>query len=293
MKIVLHLHPDKSKVKAVLLDLISFLEANGHVILINSKNVNSYSDINLPMINSKSDYSEVDLIISVGGDGTFIGASRNVVGTEIPILGLHLGGLGFLAEVLINNFHVKLNEFFAGNYKIETRKILEAEVEYATYTKKYYAINDIIVHRSETMGMCKIDTFVDDEFLNTYRGDGLIISTPSGSTAYNMSAGGPIVLPQLDIVTLTPICPHSLSARPIIIGNDQVVTFDLESSHKKIDLDIDGQQKISLMDVTKVNIKLSPDSLKVVRFSDYSFFRTLQTKLNWGVDKRDEKDINE
>jgi len=289
MNIVLHLHPDKTKVENVLPELIKYLNSNRHEIHINSKDNSIYNDLGFPTLNQQEDYKGIDLIISVGGDGTFIGASRNIVGTEIPILGLHLGGLGFLAEVLVNNFHEKLDEFFAGKYKIETRKILEAEVEYSTHTEKHFAINDILVHRSETMGMCRIDTYVDDDFLNTYRGDGLILSTPSGSTAYNMSAGGPIVLPHLDIVTLTPVCPHSLSARPVIIGSNQVVTFDPESSQKKIDLDIDGQLKISLKDVIKVKIKLSSSALKVVRFSDYSFFRTLQKKLSWGVDKRNEK----
>ncbi|MBN2279458.1 MAG: NAD(+)/NADH kinase [Candidatus Marinimicrobia bacterium] len=290
MKIVLHLHPERLKVELVLFKLVNFLRSKGHQIYINSKDNTVFSDINLPKIQDARDYDGTDLVISIGGDGTFIGASRNLVGTDIPILGLHLGGLGFLAEVLVENFQEKLREFFAGKYRTETRKILEAEVHFQKHEEKHYAINDFLIHRSETMGMCTIDTYVDDDYLNTYRGDGLIISTPSGSTAYNMSAGGPIVLPHLDIMTLTPVCPHSLSARPLIIGNNQLVTFNLESNHKKIDLDIDGQFKISLARVKKINIKISDKSLKVIRFKDYSFFRTLQTKLNWGVDKRNHKD---
>ncbi len=160
---------------------------------------------------------------------------------------------------------------------------------YKDHTEKYQSINDVLINRHETMGMCKFVTYVDNEYLNTYRGDGLIVSTPSGSTAYNMSAGGPIISPHLDIITLTPVCPHSLSTRPVIIGGNQTVTFELQKSRKTIALDIDGQKRILLDKVIRVHIKNSESFLNIVRFNDYSFFRTLQTKLNWGVDPRNKE----
>ncbi|MFP4548075.1 MAG: NAD(+)/NADH kinase [Fidelibacterota bacterium] len=290
MKISLHLHPERKKVKTILPGIIDYLNVNGHQVFICEKDRNLCRNYDVILLKGIEECVSipVDLVISIGGDGTFIGAARLIAGTEIPIIGLHSGGLGFLAEVLLENFETKLNEFFKGHYSIEKRKILETEIVYPNHSKKYNSINDILIHRNQTIGMCKFITYVDGDFLNTYRGDGLIISTPSGSTAYNMSAGGPIILPHLDIITLTPICPHSLSARPIIIGGDQVVSFQLEKNRNVLALDIDGQERVLLESAIKVNIKNSSHSLNVVRFDDYSFFKTLQTKLNWGVDKRNE-----
>ncbi len=290
MKISLHLHPERIKVKAILPGIIDYLNVNGHQVFICKKDRNLCRNYDVTLLENIEECVSipVDLVISIGGDGTFIGAARLIAGTEIPIIGMHSGGLGFLAEVLLENFETKLNEFFKGHYSIEKRKILETEIVYPNHSKKYNSINDILIHRNQTIGMCKFITYVDGDFLNTYRGDGLIISTPSGSTAYNMSAGGPIILPHLDIITLTPICPHSLSARPIIIGGGQVVSFQLEKNQNVLALDIDGQERVLLESAIKVNIKNSSHSLNVVRFDDYSFFKTLQTKLNWGVDKRNE-----
>ncbi len=290
MNVLLHLHPERAKVEAVLPGLLKYLESAGHKVYLCNDDKSLCAGFNVIHIDHLSECKKllIGLAISVGGDGTFIGAARVIAGTDIPILGLHMGGLGFLAEVLLENFEDKLNQFFAGNYTIEQRKILQAKILYANHTEVVNSINDILIHRNETMGMCKFETYVDKDFLNTYRGDGLIVSTPSGSTAYNISAGGPIVLPQLDVITLTPVCPHSLSARPVIIGGKQVITFDLTQNRKQIALDIDGQRRINLNDAKEVHITNSQKTLKVVRFSDYSFFKTLQTKLNWGVDKRNE-----
>lgn len=290
MKISLHLHPERTKVKKILPGIIEYLQQNGHQVFICKKDYNLCREYSVSLLEKIEECVSIpaDLVISIGGDGTFIGAARIIAGTNIPIIGLHSGGLGFLAEVLLENFQTKLDDFFNGNYTIEKRKILETEIVYQNHAKKYNSINDILIHRNETMGMCKFITYVDGDLLNTYRGDGLIISTPSGSTAYNMSAGGPIISPHLDIITLTPICPHSLSARPIIIGGNQVITFQLEKNENILALDIDGQERVLLDSAVQVNIKNSPHSLDVVRFEDYSFFKTLQTKLNWGVDKRNE-----
>ncbi len=291
MKIGLQLHPNKNKVKKILPKLLNFLSAKNHEVFIVDNDLKFYKDLKVNLINSIDEFISIpiDLMISIGGDGTYIGASRNVIGTNIPIMGVHLGGLGFLAEVLIENFENKLNDFFEGKYRIEQRKILETEMIYKDHTEKYQSINDVLINRHETMGMCKFVTYVDNEYLNTYRGDGLIVSTPSGSTAYNMSAGGPIISPHLDIITLTPVCPHSLSTRPVIIGGNQTVTFELQKSRKTIALDIDGQKRILLDKVIRVHIKNSESFLNIVRFNDYSFFRTLQTKLNWGVDPRNKE----
>lgn len=290
MKIGLKLHPDKTKVEKVLPKILKFLRPNDNEIFI-SENYEEYAkEYNLHILRNDENFSSkaIGLLISIGGDGTYIGAARGLAGTEIPILGIHLGGLGFLAEVLIENFETKMNDFFAGNYKVEKRKILEAEIIYENYCDKYYSINDILINRSESMSMGKYVTYVDGEYLNTYRSDSLIVSTPSGSTAYNLSAGGPIISPQLDVITLTPVCPHSLSARPMIIGGDQVITFDLQNSYREIALDIDGQERVFIKDAEKVIIRNSDSWLNIVRFNDYSFFHTLQTKLNWGIDKRNE-----
>jgi NAD+ kinase len=290
MKIGLKLHPDRKKVSPVLPEILSVLANECERIFV-PESYKKFADGKQVFVMEKGENftaHDIDLLISIGGDGTYIGAARSIAGTDIPILGIHLGGLGFLAEVLPHKFKEKIRDYFSGNYKIEKRKILEAEIVFNDYCKKYYCINDILINRNESMSMGKFVTYVDGEYLNTYRGDSLIISTPSGSTAYNLSAGGPIISPHLDVITLTPVCPHSLSARPIILGGDQIITFDLKSSHRELALDIDGQERIAIKEAKKVIVRNSRSWLNIVRFDDYSFFHTLQTKLNWGVDKRNE-----
>lgn len=290
MKIGLKLHPDKQRVQKVLPGVLKFLAKKKCQLFVTENYQEYHDERNIFSLKNKERFSSigVDLVISIGGDGTYIGAAREIAGSEIPIMGIHLGGLGFLAEVLLENFKEKIESFLSGNYKIAKRKILEAEIVYQNFCEKYYSINDILINRNESMSMGKFVTYVDGEYLNTYRSDSLIVSTPSGSTAYNLSAGGPIISPHLDVITLTPVCPHSLSARPMIIGGDQVITFDLKNSYKEIALDIDGQERISIKDAEKVIIRNSSSWLNIVRFEDYSFFHTLQTKLGWGLDRRNE-----
>lgn len=288
MNIALQIHPNKNKVDCILPNLIKFLTDNQCKVFVLDNDKEFFSSFDVILLDDVEEFmtNSIELLMSVGGDGTYIGAAKKIVGYNVPILGLHMGGLGFLAEVLIENFENKLKDFFRGKYRIEQRKILEAEIAYLDKKKKYNCINDLLINRHENMSMAKFVTYVDGDYLNTYRGDGVIISTPAGSTAYNMSAGGPIISPQLDVITLTPVCPHSLSARPVIIGGNQAVTFYLADSKNRIALDIDGQERIYLDNALEVNIRNSNASLNIVRFQDYSFFHTLQTKFNWGVDPR-------
>ena len=183
-----------------------------------------------------ADYSFIkkksDIIISIGGDGTIISTLRKFVKTDLPILGLHIGGLGFLAECNKDSYKKRLEEIIDKNYYVEDRMLIEAESEGGSFL--FYSINEVVVDRGGLGRTIKINVSIDDKDVNTYEADGLIFSTPTGSTAYSLSAGGPIVSPQLELIIVTPICPHTLSMRPLIIPELDVidVTFDKFKSNK-------------------------------------------------------------
>ncbi|HMA62588.1 MAG TPA: NAD(+)/NADH kinase [bacterium] len=288
MKIGLQLHPDIKKSRNVLMEILDFLVNSGHQIYISEQVAEHYKPLieDINYTTPEECISAIDVMLSIGGDGTFLGGLRMIRGTNIPILGIHLGGLGFLADLSTENYKERLKALFAGEYHIEERYSLEAKLIPAQDEEKYWGTNEFHIDKGNVMNMIKIRTFVDNEYLNTYRADGLLISSPTGSTAYGLSAGGPIISPGLDVISISPICPHSLSARPVIISGEQEVEIDSSQFNDDESLVIDGFQRVSLKEVNKVVIKRSSDTFKIIRFEDESFFQTLRKKLNWGVDSR-------
>jgi len=288
MKIGLQFHPDILQNRDTVQLLIDFLKSQEQKIAIAA---DSPSWIHEMLIDSEiypvSDLAKhIDAMFSIGGDGTFLGASRLMAKTGKPVLGIHLGGLGFLAAVSVENFRDRLSAFFRGEYQIEERSVLSGKLIGSSGSTEYFAFNDFVIDKGAVSTMIKIRTYVDDDYLNTYRADGLIVSTPTGSTAYSLSAGGPILSPKLNVIVITPICPHSLSARPVVLSADQIVRIDCHELPGDVSLVIDGQKRLHLRGMREVKVGKADFNLRIVRFEEDSFFQTLRTKMNWGIDSR-------
>ncbi|CUU08487.1 NAD+ kinase [Candidatus Thermokryptus mobilis] len=225
-----------------------------------------------------------DMIISLGGDGTILSTARIIGHRQIPILGVNLGKLGFLAEVLPSDAFEFIKRICKGDYRIEDRMVLEAKVKEEGVI--YFGLNDIVIDKAGSTRVVDIETYINDEYLITYTADGLIISTPTGSTAYSLAAGGPIVTPSSEVITLTPICPHTLTARPIVIPDDSIIKVKIEFYDKEILLTADGQIEHKLKPPVEILVKKADYKIKLVKRPEVSYFDLLRSKLMWGKDLR-------
>lgn len=228
---------------------------------------------------------DVDFAISLGGDGTFLRAASRVGAKGIPVLGVNMGRLGFLSDVLPSEVEKALGEIFEGQYKLEEHTAIKVEAEGEPIEGNPYALNDIALLKRVDASMITIRCSVNGEYLVTYQADGLIVSTPTGSTAYNLSNGGPIIVPSADILCLTPVAPHSLNIRPIVINDDCVVELEVESRSHNFLAAIDGRSE-KLREGTKVIIRRAPFKIKIVKQRSSHYFSTLRDKLMWGADQR-------
>jgi NAD+ kinase len=228
-----------------------------------------------------------DMIISLGGDGTILSTARLVGNRQIPILGVNLGKLGFLAEVSPNEAFEFIKRICKGDYRIEDRMVLEAKV--TGWEETYFGLNDIVIDKAGSTRVVDIETYINDEYLITYTADGLIISTPTGSTAYSLAAGGPIVVPSSEVITLAPICPHTLTARPIVIPDDSIIKVKIEFYDKEILLTADGQIEFKLKPPVEILVKKANYKVKLVKRPEVSYFDLLRSKLMWGRDLRVER----
>ena len=226
-----------------------------------------------------------ELAFSVGGDGTLLQASHLCSEHDIPIVGINLGRLGFLVEISPDNFRQHLDTILDGNYRLEERIMLEVALHRNdTITEHLIACNDVAMHNKNTVRMLELNTHVDGVFLNTIHGDGLIISTPTGSTAYALASGGPLLEPTMEAVLLVPICPHTLSQRPLVVSSEKVIEVMVtERYHSDAVVAIDGQITRSLESGTKIIIKRSPHKLKLIQTLQHDYFTTLRNKLMWSA----------
>lgn len=223
-----------------------------------------------------------DLVVVLGGDGTLLAVAR-AVGAGVPIMGVNLGTLGFLTEVGRSELYPSLVDVFAGNYSLEERTLLNVEICRASGQKAAYRVlNDAVIAKSALSRIVRLTLRVDDRLVTTYRSDGLIVSTPTGSTAYNLSAGGPIVNPLLPVVLLTPICPHTFTLRPIVVPDGSSIEVTLETQNAEVYLTLDGQEGSTLdyMDTTRITRR--PEGVLLVRTSGRTFYDSLRGKLRWG-----------
>jgi NAD+ kinase len=226
-----------------------------------------------------------DIVISIGGDGTMLSTSYNAQKYNKPVLGVNLGKLGFLAEVNINQIDYVIDEIKNHQYKVFQRMMIEG-VRVDHTSEIMYAINDIVIDKGAWPKMIELTLTVDGEFVTTFDADGLIIATPTGSTGYSISAGGPIVSPDAEVITLSPIAPHSLTVRPIVLPSSSEIIVRADSLHKEVQVNCDGQRVFSFPSPLEIKIKKSGKPLRLVHTSVTSYFETLRNKLLWGIDLR-------
>lgn len=233
------------------------------------------------------DYNfDVDFVISMGGDGTFLKAASKVGAKGTPILGVNMGRLGFLADVLPGEVELALSEIYAGQYKVEEHAVIMIEADGEPIEGSPYALNDIALLKRDDASMISIRCSVNGEYLVTYQADGLLIATPTGSTAYNLSTGGPIVVPSAHILCITPVAPHSLNIRPIAINDDCVIDLEVESRSHNYLVAIDGRSE-RMREGTRLTIRKAPYKIKIVKQQSARYFSTLREKLMWGADQRE------
>lgn len=226
-----------------------------------------------------------DMVISIGGDGTFLKAAKRVGSKNIPILGINTGRLGFLADVSPEEMEETLAEIHTEHYTVEERSVLQLICGDKHLQASPYALNEIAILKRDSSSMISIRTAINGAFLTTYQADGLIIATPTGSTAYSLSVGGPIIVPHSKTIAITPVAPHSLNVRPIVICDDWEITLDVESRSHNFLVAIDGSSE-TCKETTQLTIRKAPYSIQVVKRYHHVFFDTLRSKMMWGVDTR-------
>jgi NAD+ kinase len=232
---------------------------------------------------SQEDFAaQCDLVVAMGGDGTMLTAARIIGAREKPLLGVNLGSLGFLAEVSADDLYPRMERVLAGSSRIEKRMVLEAQVRDGDTVKTFHALNDVVLDRGGSPRIIRIRVDVNGRFFNTFHSDGLIVATPTGSTAYSLSASGPIVVPTHECMILNPICSHSLSARPTVVPAESTAVLRLEASRHEALLSVDGQLHTAVDKSTVIEIRRAAHSAHLITFDDHSFFDLLRRKLLWG-----------
>lgn len=231
------------------------------------------------------DLSQTALMISIGGDGTILNTITYIRDFEIPVLGINTGRLGFLSTVNTNEITEIVAAIDSGNYECDERSVLELASTDNLFAPVNYALNEMAIHKNDRSSMITISAYLNDVYLNSYWADGIIVSTATGSTAYSMSCGGPIVLPGSQVLVITPIAPHNLNVRPIVVPDKLTIRLEVEGRDEQHLVSLDSRS-VSLDNATSLQVKKAPFKMKLVRLHDRSFVETIRTKLNWGLDKR-------
>lgn len=231
------------------------------------------------------DEFDLDVALSVGGDGTFLRTAARINKQDIPILGINTGRLGFLADVGSNELEDTLDELFKNYYKVEERTLLRLHTDDRSFRGYNYALNEIAILKRDTSSMITIHTSLNGEYLTSYQADGLLIATPTGSTAYSMSVNGPIIIPQSKNVVLSPVAPHSLNVRPLIIPDSYTITLGVESRNEYFLVSLDGRSEIFPTGI-ELTVCKADYTTKVIKRYNHTFYQTLREKLMWGADAR-------
>jgi NAD+ kinase len=225
----------------------------------------------------------VDLMLVLGGDGTMIGTARLIGDEEVPVLGVNYGGLGYLTEFRIEELYDALEMILAGNYRLDKRVMLTVELHSGEESVlRSSVLNDVVINKSALARIIEIEAFLNKQFVSSFRADGLIVSTPTGSTAYNLSAGGPIIFPSMNAVVITPICPFTLSNRPLVVPDDAVIELLMKTEQEDVVLTLDGQVGHPLKVGDRVVISKSRTTFNLIQPSNRNYFDVLRDKLRWG-----------
>ena len=270
--IVVALNPSKDKdgkILSLVMSQITTVFKHSKVIVLNSYEMNKYRF-----------QDKLDLLIVLGGDGTLLGVARDINGKyDVPILGVNIGNLGFLSSIEIQDFSEALKKIKNGQYIIQNRILLECTMLNQDDNDKGKALNDVVIARGTLSRMAKFEVFIDNKLYYRFKGDGLIVSTPTGSTGYSFSAGGPFIYPDVDVIILTPICPHTRGMQPIVLKSSSEILIKAENYNGEIYLTFDGQEAKQINDNTSIIIKKEKQIAKILLFDNYDYFNVLRQKI--------------
>lgn len=270
--IIVALNPSKDKdgkILSLVIEEITKVFKYSKITVLNSYEMSKYKFDN-----------KLDLLIVLGGDGTLLGIARDINGRyDVPILGVNIGNLGFLSSIEIQDFGEALNKIKNGHYTIQNRILLECTMLNDENNEKGKALNDVVIARGTLSRMLKFEVFIDNKLYYRFKGDGIIIATPTGSTGYSFSAGGPFIYPDVDVITLTPICPHTRGMQPIVLKSSSEILIKAENYNGEIYLTFDGQEAKQINDNTSIIIKKSDYLAKIMLFDNYDYFNVLRQKI--------------
>lgn len=288
MKIAIFSTNYRTEIDIPLRKTINFLRKNDATVLIER---NLYAQIaqkaqDFPACDTiDRDHLDADLAVSIGGDGTFLNTAAIIGDSNIPILGINTGRLGFLADAADDEIEAIFNEILRNNYRLRERSVLKISTSDGRAGTYPFALNEVAVLKQDLSSMINIHATVDGEYLNAYMADGLIVATPTGSTAYAMSVGGPLLMPQVHDLLIAPVASHSLNVRPLVIPDSCNIELEIESRSKSYLISLDGRSQL-MNQHTKIYIAKADFTIKTVELAHHSFFNTLKNKLMWGIDKR-------
>jgi len=236
---------------------------------------------------SKEDFnaSEYEIMLSIGGDGTMLDTTTFIKNSKLPILGLNTGRLGFLSSINLEHMEEAIDQILKGAYMIDTRSVLKAVTEENHFGNENFALNELTIHKKDTQSMIAVQVYVDGKYLNTYWSDGLIIATPTGSTAYSLSCGGPIILPSSANFIITPVATHNLTVRPVLISDQSVITLKMDGRNSNFLMSMDSRSTTINEDCV-ITVMKNDFEINLVRLKSHSFLKTLRHKLHWGYDRR-------
>jgi len=229
--------------------------------------------------------NEIQAIISLGGDGTLLDTVTLVRGHDVPVMGINFGRLGFLASIGRNELKAAIKSLVNHSFVVDKRTLIHLDSNLGLFGDAPYALNEFAIHKQDIAPMIKIHTYLNGEFLNTYWADGLIVATPTGSTGYSLSCNGPIVFPESGSFVITPVAPHNLNVRPIVVPNDNIISFEIESRSDQAICALDSRREIVTKDV-QLAVRKESFMLNLIRLNENNFLQTLRNKLTWGLDKR-------
>ncbi len=273
--------PSRPEVARILPELLAWLRAHGYGVIFDPE-TSKYAQGHEEVLRSEMSSRPLDLIVVLGGDGTLLSAVRATAATDAPLLGVNLGSLGFLTDVPLSSLFSMLDGIAQGRAPLEYRSLMQCDlVRGETILGTYLAFNDVVVNKTALARLNNYDLFVDKAFVSSYRADGMIVATPTGSTAYSLSAGGPVVMPTVKAFVITPVAPHSLTHRPLIVPDSAVIELLLRSDEEVAYLSLDGQPGLDLRDGDRVRCHRSEHKVGLFR-TEADFFHVLRTKLKWG-----------
>lgn len=240
---------------------------------------------NFPRFSKEDDLSNFEAIFSLGGDGTLLNTLTYVRDSQLPIMGVNLGRLGFLANISEESIESALDSFFSGDFTFDERTLLDFESDLDVFRENNFALNEFAILRKDTSSMIVVKCYLNGEYLNTYWADGLMVSTPTGSTGYSLSCGGPVIMPQTKNFIITPVSPHNLNVRPLIVSEDSELTFSIESREQSYLVSLDSRSE-SINSNSILTIRKAGFTARLIKVKGSSFLDTLRNKLTWGLDRR-------